>query len=505
MGRMVLDWPLGWSAAGKAALIVVLGVVAGVTAAIASANPTIALTVALCIVAPLPIVVRLVQRRFDPFEPIQIISLTFILLYAVRPAAEQIYNLDSFYDKSTTEAGYNGAALIALIGMCSIYAGYAVGAGRKIAARMRPLPDSWDPERSVRFAIWLLVFAGLLTLLFAATVGFGTLLRFYLGRTQTDFQTFLAVSGYVALGPYLTIPASFILIFAYSRLRTLKVGLLLAATLAVATYVTVPRGDRTYILFLVLPLLVLWFLRRGRRPTAVGAAIAVFVAILGMNILLAVRHVDKRNANGGIINTVGTALTHPGTQLKEFATGVDLGEFSVLELEYQAFFSPGGGLDFHPGSTPIALAVYPLPRKLVGTKPKSAGEYVSPVLFPQTGPNAKRASFNSGMFGDEFADAAWFTVILYSLIIGVGVRVLWEYFKRFSTSDGLQIVFAAALPVLVVMIRNGEIDALGRSLFQVGPLILCLLVCSRPAMRRFAGFRVRPKAAAAPPPEGASP
>jgi hypothetical protein len=54
-------------------------------------------------------------------------------------------------------------------------------------------------------------------------------------------------------------------------------------------------------------------------------------------------------------------------------------------------------------------------------------------------------------------------------------------------------VFASMLPMLVILIRNSVTDAIARSLFMVGPLLLCLIVCSRPRMRRFAGYRAKPE------------
>ena len=49
------------------------------------------------------------------------------------------------------------------------------------------------------------------------------------------------------------------------------------------------------------------------------------------------------------------------------------------------------------------------------------------------------------------------------------------------------------MPILVIMVGNSVVDAFARSLFLSGPLLLCLLVCSRQRVRRFAGYRVRPE------------
>ena len=466
--------------------VVVLGMLGGGSATLLIRKPTTGLAVVLPVVAVLPIVVRLAQRRFDPFEPVQTLALTFLFLYGIRPAAELLSGF-KFFDNQYTRSGFTGACLISLVGIASIYAGYVLPSGTK-AARRAPHPaDRWDPARSVRFGVWVLVVSALLTAAFAATVGPSTLFHFYLGRTTTTFQTFLAVSGYVGLGPYLTIPAAVIFAFAFVRLRSFKVFVLFVFSLAVAIFVSVPQGDRTYVLALVLPLIVFPYLRRDRRPSGALTLVVVLTAILGLNVLLATRTVGKR---APLLSETTSAIRHIPAQLKHFATGVDLAEFSVLELEYEAYTAKTNRLGFHPAQTLASLLAYPLPRHIVGTKPPAAGQFVVDRLFPNK--SGARASFNPALFGDFYADYGWTTVVLYCFVIGIAVRFLWEYFLLHKASEGIQIVFAASLPILVIMVRNSVTDAIARALFLVGPLLLCLIVCSRPRMRRLAGYRVRP-------------
>src|SRR5262245_40756489 len=109
-----------------------LGIAAGVVGALALDDPHTWLAVALLVLTPAPIVVRLLQRRFDPFEPIQIISLTLFIMFGVRPAAELIYGIHSFYNMET-RTGFTGAAVICLLGTAGLYAGYASDAGRRLA------------------------------------------------------------------------------------------------------------------------------------------------------------------------------------------------------------------------------------------------------------------------------------------------------------------------------------------------------------------------------------
>lgn len=468
--------------------VLALGTLAGVAAAAVMRNREVGLAIICFLVAPLPIFVRLAQRKFDPFEPVQIVAIAFIFLYGIRPGAELIWNIKSF-DAQYARDGFDGAALISAVGMLSVYLGYALTFGRRIAQRAPGVPNMWDPQRAVRFGIWTLVACALLTAAFAATVGPSTLFHFYLGRSDTTSATFLAVSGYVALGPYLTIPASVIFLFAYARLRTVKTLVLFLVSFAGAAFVSVPQGDRTYVLALFLPLLLIPYLRKGRRPKGVTLLVSVVVAVLGLNVLLSTRTVGGQRPS--FANEVANAFTHVPQQLQNFATGVDLAEFSVLELQHEAYYTRVNPLSFHPGQTLLCFVGYWVPRAILHNKPPSAAQFAIDRLFPNT--IATRASFNPAIFGDFFADDGWVTIILYDLIVGVICRFIWEYFRAHERSEGVQILFAATLPVLVIMVRNSVVDAFARSLFLTGPLLLCLIVGSRERMRRVAGYRVRPE------------
>jgi hypothetical protein len=465
----------------------ILGALAGGLAAAIITDPRIGLVILLALVVPAPILVRAFQRKWDPFEPIQIFVITFMVLFVLRPIAEIVYNIEDFYQYYPLgEKGFVGACAICLVGIGSLYLGYALNLGRRIATKVKPLPQAWDTDRSIRFGIGVLVVAAIGTALFAATIGPGTLFRFYLGRTTTDEQTFLLVSGYVGLAPYLVIPATTIFLLAWLKKRTPGVFCLFLGSLLVALYLVLPRGDRTYLLALVLPLLALAYLRRGRRPTPWQLVGAVAVAMIVLNVIVQLRNVETRD-QAGVGTTVVKALANPLATLKDFAVSVDLGEFSVLELEYEAITSDTNNLPLHPGATAASAVTLGIPRAIIGTKPKSGVEHTTQFLFRN---QDRRASFGPSMFGDEFADWGWVTLIFWSLLVGVVARALWEYFKLYETNEGIQIVLAAILPVLVIMTRNNIPDTIGRSLQLVFPLILCLIVCARPRTRRVGGYRV---------------
>jgi hypothetical protein len=439
----------------------------------------VGLIIATGIVVSFPLVLRGLQGRWDAFEPIHVFAIAMFVIFVARPIAELAYNLNT-YGQYLPRPGFDAALEIALAGTAALYLGYFSRVGPRIAARVRPLPNTWDTERSVRFAVKVLILGALLTAGFAATIGgFGALVNLYKGRNGS--AGFIAVqqgNAYFAQGPYLTIPASFILLAAWGKQRSFVTGVLLFASITLALLVIVPGGDRTFILQLLMPLIVMWYLRRKRRPPVVGIVVLILLSVLAANILIQVRDVQTRSQHP-LIPTVVDAFTHPGAQIKRFMTGADPSEFTVLEIEAHALNS--GVIKFHPGATIASIIVGPIPRRIIGTKPMSGLEHVTYDLFPAT--RVTRASFGPSFLGDLYDDWGYISVVFFCFLIGSALRFLWEYLRRNPDRAGMQMLFAAFMPMIVILVRNSLTDVFARSIFMTFPVILCLIVCSRPPRR----------------------
>jgi hypothetical protein len=430
------------------------------------------------LVSAFPLVLRGLQGRWDPFEPIQIIAVSVFVLFVARPIAELEWHLD-IYGPYLATPGFDAAMWVAIGGTVAVYLGYFSRLGGQLSIRIRPLPHQWDRARSVRFAVKVLIVGLFLTAGYVAAIGgLHNFISSFRGRSGTaGFVLLQQGNAYFAQGPYLTIPVSFILLAAWGRRRTLGVGLLLFTTITLALLETVPTGDRTFLLQLVMPLAVMWYLRRGRRPRLLGLVAVVFVSLLVANVLVEVRNIQTRSQHP-LIPTIVHAVTHPGAEIKKFLSGADPSELTVLEVEVHQL-NGHGFMKFHPAATIESILVGPIPRRLIGTKPQSGLEHVTYDLFPAT--KTARASFGPSWLGDLYDDYGWFTVVLFCVLIGAGTRVIWEYFLRNSGSAGMQMVFAASLPMFIVLVRNSLTDVIARSVFMTFPLIYCMIVCSRPA------------------------
>jgi hypothetical protein len=148
-------------------------------------------------------------------------------------------------------------------------------------------------------------------------------------------------------------------------------------------------------------------------------------------------------------------------------------------LEVEANHLHNGAIHFHPFATLGSIAVGPIPRRLIGTKPMSGLEHVTYDLFPAT--RITKASFGPSFLGDLYDDSGYLTVIIGCLLIGIAIRFVWDYLRRNPDSLGMQMVFAALTPMLVVMVRNSIPDVFARSIFMIFPVVFCLILCSRPS------------------------
>jgi len=320
-----------------------------------------------------------------------------------------------------------------------------------------------------------MVLAALLLLLFAVTtVGIGATLRLYSGRNMAlDSPVRQNSSGWIYLGPYLTIPATLILLAARRWRRTLVSGALLAVAVLSALVITVPRGDRTIIITLVLPLMTLPFLLRGRRPRMRSVLVVLLLSVLAINVLRLERNRGERTDP---VATAITAITQPGPQLRAFITGPDPSLFSVLALEYEVV---PRAVPYAPGITPATILTGPVPGKLWASKPLPGAVHVTRYLFYRQSLIA-RASFLPSTFGDMYADFGLVAVALYSLLIGAGLRVLYEYFVAHDDNVAVQLAFAASLPLIIIFVRNDLTDTLAHSVALVVPVMVCAWVCIRP-------------------------
>lgn len=430
----------------------------------------------------LPLIVRALQRKLDPFEPILVFAIGIAVIFIGRPIIELADGIQ-VYAGYFTRPGFNGAMTIALVGTASLYAGYALPVGRRWAERARTPSSRWDVDLSVRFGVRLLVLGAVLYLLHAVTAGGGITqsLEFFIGRGATA-NTLNNSSGWLYLGPYLTLPASLLFLSAWQRTRSTRTLALLFLALVIGFLVTAPRGDRTYVLALVMPLLILLPLRKGRRPRFLTIVVGVFVAVVAINFLQLYRNVSTRATASQRLSEI---FTKPLSPIHDLLAGADVSFFSVLELQHEV---QPRETPFHPGATPLSILAGPIPSIIWKGKPLPAAIPVAYYLFYQQSLVSK-ASNDPAMFGDFYADYGFPTLIVYSLLLGVALRAMYVYLRRHERLPGAQLALASSVPLMIILLRGALEDTIARSVVLLLPLLVAWWMCSRPRGQRLPRLR----------------
>ena len=431
--------------------------------------------VALAVLIPAPVLVRGLTRRFDVFEPINLFVLGMFTLFVLRPVFELLHNSHYAFGGNYSDiAGFDGALTVALLGTAGLYAGYAIDVGRRVGARIPAVPTSWAPT-TVAVMAYGLVFtgAGLYGIYAAQTgQGVGEALAFFKGR-EADARVLGYSSAYLYFGPYLLIPAASLLLLCWQRDRRARWMASSILMTLLALVITVPRGDRTWLLCLLLPLVAAPYLSSGRRPRLLAVALLIAVVIPALNVLLDTRYVSNR---GNVSAAIRQAFTQPGDSLTYFMLNPNTSMFTVVALTYEVV---PADLPHQPGRVITATLAATVPGKLWPSKPLQGDEVVYRHLFPRQA-QLTRAGNTGGMLGGFYYDSGLIGVAVYSLLVGLAARALWEWWRiRGVYAPGARIVFAAALPLCIVLQRGSISDTLARSSFLVVPILAVLWLASR--------------------------
>lgn len=461
---------------GVAALGLALAVMAGTASALDRTVQRSFLIVVLAVLVVSPVALRVIQRRFDVFEPIHLFVLGGFVLFVLRPVFELTYDSHYAFGNAYSDlAGFDGALVIALVGTAGLYAGYALRLGSRLGARLPAVPAVWSPATVGAFAYGLVVFGTCLYGLYIVQTGQGLseALAFFQGR-ETDVRVLGYSSAYLYFGPYLLIPAASLLLLCWQRDgrgRWLVSSLLMTA---LALLITVPRGDRTWLLCLLLPLFAVPYLRKGRRPRLLSVLLLLALVIPILNVMLDTRYLSSR---GDVVDTTIGALSRPDLSMKYFMLNPNTSMFTVVALTREVVPTR---LGHKPGRVITASLAAAVPGKLWPNKPLQGDELVYRALFPRQAA-VTRAGNTGGMFGGFYFDSGLIGVALYAMGVGVGFRALWAWWRiHGATSAGARILFAAALPLAIVLQRGSISDTLARSSFLVLPIVVVFWLASRP-------------------------
>jgi hypothetical protein len=371
--------------------------------------------------------------------------------------------------------------VLGIVGALAFYAGYALPVGRRIARA------GWNPRTGISgrtLETGAVAFGALGVLLFflflhstGGAVGVLTLLH---GRSSTLYAYVSGSTAYFWLGPYLLIPAAFVLIV-YGRAageRTVWVlGVAFAAILTIRGYAL---GDRLILTPFWGGIVVYYFVSRGKRPSVVGLLATLIGALLLITLIGSFRNASVR-ATTSAGSTFVAIVTHPTTLLDTLTSSHDSGEAAALAAALTVVPSH---ISYQHGAATVGdLIQRPVPRTLWPNKPLKPKFQIVQLLWPR--------EYAAHISNPEFScllvfymDFGVFGVVLGMIAYGIVARIVWAYFLLHSEQMFAQVMLALMVPFVVMEIRDSFTDSFIRAMLIFFPVWVIFYLSQRGSPRR---------------------
>ena len=470
--------PLNSRRIGSVAFVccaVLLAAACGALATVAQPSLRGLLIATIAVVLLVPVVLRVFQRRFTLFEPLTVMCIALFIMFVVRPIL-------LLANGQTTHLGYDinpnfdEALLVALAGSIAFVVGYFTRVAARVGRVLPPVGRSGTHlDATVVYALGLFAVGMLLYAAFLAGSGGTAALESLLsGRRPEQNDFYLNSSGYLYQGLFLCGPAGLLVFSAGLEKRRAVLmlgGALMMVPLAMLGGAT---GGRLSLMVLLTPPLTFLILRTSKRPPAWMMVTGVYFALtVGLGFLGQQRDAEGRTQSRPTL--LQEAVIHPERSLETVFLRNDTEMFDTLVV---LTATVPERLPYQHGSSLTDSITRAVPRSVWANKPLDANDQFITTVWPAHYASS-RASAASSVIGNLYQDSGLWTVGLGMTVIGVAARALWEWLRRWPNTTGVQLMFASALPLLVVLARGNIQSTLSIALFTLIPLAGGIIAASR--------------------------
>jgi hypothetical protein len=427
----------------------------------------ILLVILIGIVLTLPLVRRIVRRRFDPFEPYLFFAAAYGLMFVVRPAAMLASDSLAYEGPRRlldVSATFTEMLVLALLGAIGFVTGYAAPVGRGLAQRRPRSEESLDIRRLMVLAAAL---AGIGLVAFSVTLaiegGLSTVAEIFRSGSSADTGEAAENYRYLWMSFLFLIPSA--LVFLAIGLRTRKrLAFLTFALLSTLILLrTIPLGHRMALLPFIGGVFVLVYVTRRTRPSVVTLLVIGAVALVASAFLSDLRGRETRGES--VAETLARASS-PSRVADSVLTGPDSEMAPVFAAALSVIPET---LPHTYGATIFKdLVVRPVPRSLWSGKPQVPRNELKATVWP--------VEYARGTVKPEFSALLYFYwdfgvlgVLLGLGAYGVAARLLYEYFLRNEENLSMQVLYSLSLWFLVIALRDSPVDTLIRAAFILLP------------------------------------
>ena len=427
------------------------------------------LIAAIGLVAVGPMLFRIAQGRFDPFEPVFVFALAWAGMFVVRPIAMLANNEFSYiWAKGIAMRPYfDKMLLFALLGGLGWVVGYALPAGKRLARKAPAPPEGARVSTVVVIACALALLSIALFGIFVAQGGSHALQIIFGGRSEAQNALLGRANKYLILGPVMLVGATVITYaIGLSKGRPGIVALSFGF-LALTWLVWNTTGSRVVLFPMFAALLIIYYMHRDRRPGAL-TLIALLSVALFASAVIGFHRTAKNRETQSYVGAAAEVATHPDKIAYPLVKGADdaMAPGMVATISVVPRDKP---YDYGWGVLRDAL-VRPIPRSMWAGKPLAPRQDTIKVMNPQDfwnkNANPEMSSLlipylSWGMFG-----------ALWLVVYGIAARTVWEWFKLHRRNVAAQMIYALTLPLFLSVLRDSPVDAGALAIFLVVPIWL---------------------------------
>ena len=402
-----------------------------------------------------PVLVAAVRGVFFPLEAIYFWLPMYAYVYLVKP----IVRLTSEDQFAAGEHDLNWAMSVAIVGLFAFYMGYYSKLGTNIADHVPAMTEEISSHR-LRVLAWTFIAIGAVGL-WAYMETSGGWREFWSkphgmgGKTEHT-------TAYLYQLPELMIVGFFLIVYdaiTQPRLDAAAWGRILFASIGGIGVYTLLWSRRTFILWAMITIFILYFLRKRKLPnvmTLLLFATLVFGAVVAALAYRPYLHLGSSVEDFASVNPLGHTVSTASQEGDEFDSFLAIVDLYPAYIPYDYF------------SIYARIPLHPIPRLLWPDKPPLFVSSWDAFLF-QSGIGW---GASESLLGDLYIQMGLLGVVIGMLFSGALWRFFFAYLQKGPSHGYMQLMYAVALGNMPTYVVQSAISAFWKWMPLIMPSVV---------------------------------
>ena len=403
--------------------------------------------------------IKLLKRKFDPFESMNLVIANYFIFFVLGPLGMFTPLAYRFFVGDNPFHWLNMSLFYSIIGFVCIYLGYLAPVGGVIARGLPAFNLKWSKTKLKT----IILFYTLLALLcYAWLVHLGGGFWSFIGNIGYLRWTLLKYgTGYIIFGIWFLVAANIIWHLWATQHKGGKLLLWLHTLMTLALFVTL--GGRSAVIGIVMVIVAIYHYA-WKRISLRKLLIILLVMVIFAQVFVVFRWYSPAEFKEHLFN--------PAIALKFW-----LGDISSIRVFMRILEGVPAKLDYQLGRTYLNAPLFLVPRRFFPDKPSASADLVVEALFPEyhLPGGGHTAALPPTMPGELYLNFSIVGIILGMFLFGIFCKVGYSYLLK-NTKKEMPILIYAVLVPLFLAATSGDFTIAARYLFTTLVPILMAIV-----------------------------